>query len=722
MANMLGFHVHAIRERIMEPSYLWVPCTKTSDVSCILLHHREAINQVLLGAGLELREDVRCAGGTRLAVTQIAAYLLSAQQNNPVKSAGFNLANDLLMSHHCVTALEVYCAACCTYQARAVLTRNPALKSLTVHVPNPNTCQDGIPTAVFTLIESLLYLEELVFKTESATLYSPVKCDNDALLAEAGRHLTTLDVRCLDMSAKYAHQFVCALIDSTTVAELAVGGCVYRAGPQAKPGKLFGDYLIRSASILKKLTLSDGPACDNRLLWKRLAAVLCKMTALQDLTLEVSIGYEIFTDVTAFFAKVVIRCATLRRLVLPWPAQTYRSQFLNCNVVPQYDVARWIDLWFDVLWKTSGLQELGIYLPGMDEAECRTLFRAVANNESLQKLVLQEVPLIANSRGSSNLMVLSRIIQEFSLGDRVCLRNLLVTFENAPEILASAQFLNVNFNSLRVNFGAQRDMDLSLACCEALTSRGTLTSIPVCCEFIYQPAFGTLLEWMAQSSTLTHVEIVACDHAGTQSFCGFCVDMHGGWCRRCRRTPTSLDAYKHRNLIEIQLAPNCRDVGTRIPNHSISRSMESYVASWKELHQLTSKNTARVNAAAMFVLGEDTRKGARLIESLHDHPRLLELVRKGAGATEAEAQEMAQRAMRSVRECSLCYYMTLTGVVKENVKRLDPDSKEVHLVDLPDECWLYVRRYLKITDVVIPRALEICDWPTGSVPHFNCQF
>ncbi|KAH7950195.1 hypothetical protein HPB49_020731 [Dermacentor silvarum] len=741
MANMLGFHLHAIRERIMEPSYLWVPCTKTSDVSCILLHHREAINQVLLGAGLELREDVRCAGGTRLAVTQIAAYLLSAQQNNPVKSAGFNLANDLLMSHHCVTALEVYCAACCTYQARAVLTRNPALKSLTVHVPNPNTCQDGIPTAVFTLIESLLYLEELVFKTESATLYSPVKCDNDALLAQAGRHLTTLDVRCLDMSAKYAHQFVCALIDSTTVAELAVGGCVYRAGPQAKPGKLFGDYLIRSASILKKLTLSDGPACDNRPLWKTLVAALCKMTALQDLTLEVPIGYEIFTEVTAFFAKVVIRCATLRRLLLPWPAQTYRSQFLNCNLVPGYRVAKWMEPWLNVLWKTSGLQELGIYLPGMDEAECRTLFRAVANNESLQKLVLQEVPLIANSRGSSNLMVLSRIIQEFSLGDRVCLRNLLVTFENAPEILASAQFLTVNFNSLRVNFGAQRDLDLSLACCEALTSRGTLTSIPVCCEFIYQPAFGTLLEWMAQSSTLTHVEIVACDHAGTQSFCGFCVDMHGGVVSALSKNANiarvslvgvkvqsqHLDmlwysAYKHRNLIEIQLAPNCRDVGTCIPNHSTSRSMESYVASWKELRQLMSKNAARVSAAAMFVLGEDTRKGARLIESLHDHPRLLELVRKGAGATEAEAQEMAQRAMRSVRDCSLRDYMTLTGVVKEKVKRLDPDSKEVHLVDLPDECWLYVRRYLEITDVVIPRALKICDWPTGRVPHFNCQF
>ncbi|KAH7950128.1 hypothetical protein HPB49_019814 [Dermacentor silvarum] len=397
--------------------------------------------------------------------------------------------------------------------------------------------------------------------------------------------------------------------------------------------------------------------------------------------------------------------------------------------------------WLNVLWKTSGLQELGIYLPGMDEAECRTLFRAVANNEALQKMVLQEVPLIANRLGSSNLMVLSKIIQEVSLGDRVHLMNLLVTFENAPEILASAQFLTVNFNSLRINFGAQRDLDLSRTCCEALTSRGTLTSIPVCCEFIYQAAFGTLLEWMAQSSTLTPVEIIACDHAGTESFCGFCVDMYG-WVvsalsKNANIAKVSLvgvkvqskhldmlwySAYKHRNLIELHLAPNCRDVGACIPNPSISRSMESYVASWKELRQLMRKNAARVSEAAMFVLGEDTRKGARLIESLHDHPRLLELVRKGAGATEAEAQEMAQRAMRSVRDCSLRDYMTLTGVVKEKVKRLDPNSKEVHLVDLLDDCWFYVRRYLKITDVVIPRAVKVCDWPTGRVPHFNCQF
>ncbi|XP_037570622.1 uncharacterized protein LOC119452741 [Dermacentor silvarum] len=397
--------------------------------------------------------------------------------------------------------------------------------------------------------------------------------------------------------------------------------------------------------------------------------------------------------------------------------------------------------WLNVLWNTSGLHELGIYLPGMDEVQCRTLFRAVANNKALKKLVLQEVPLIANSKGSSNLVVLSRTIQELSLGDRVHLMNIIVTFENAPKILASAELPTVNFNNLRIEFSAERDLDSLMECCEALSHRGTLTSISVCCMLMREPAFGALLDWLAKSSTLTHVEIVACDHAGIESFCGYCIDMYdwvvSALSKNANIARVSLVgvkvqskhlyvlcdcAYKHRNLIEISLAPNCRDVDTCIPNHSSSRNMDSYVAAMRELQEIMRKNACRVSAAAMFVLGEGILKGARVIESLHNHPRLLELVRKGACVTEAEAQAMAQRAMNRVRDCSLREYMRLTGVVKEKVERLDPESKEVHLVDLPDDFLIRVRRCLKLTHVVIPRGVEVCDWPTGPVPPLKCPF
>ncbi|KAH7950127.1 hypothetical protein HPB49_019813 [Dermacentor silvarum] len=652
----------------MGPSHLCVPCTKSNDVRCNLLKDREAINQVLLGAGLELCEDVRQAGGIRLAVTQISAcaYPLWAEQDDPVKSAAFKFANDLLARHRCFTALEVYSAAYCTRQVRDALKRSRSLKSLVVYLLNHNSSQDGNRADVFSLIGSLESLEELVFKTEIDPFYSTVQGVDGELLARALRHLTTLDVRDLEMSSENANLFVSALIANHTVVNLAVGGCIYRAGPGDKPGELFARFLTKSATTLKKLTMNDGPTCDNRVLWKTLIPALRGMTTLEELSLDLSIGYEIFTEVTALIGEVVLRCATLRLLQLPCTAQTYRGQFLNWYRSPQSHVAQWIESWVTTIRTTSKLQQLRIYLPGMDEVQCRALLQAVADNKTLKKVVLQEVPLIVNTKGSSNLMVLSSTIQELGLGDRVFLMNLSVTFQNAPKILASAELCKVNFKVLSVEFRAQRRMGSIKACLEALSRRGTSTSIKVCCDLMSKPAFGTLMDWLAKSSTLTHVEIIANDHAGIMGFCGYCSDLY--------------------DSVVSALAKNA-DIAS----------------------ELMRRNAARVSAAAKFVLGEDTRKGARVVESLHNHPRLLELVQEGARVTEAEAQEMARTALKRLRECSLDDYMRLTGVVKEKVERLDPDSKDGHLANLPAEIWLYVRQYLKITHVVNPaRCRSLC--------------
>ncbi|XP_054923615.1 uncharacterized protein [Dermacentor andersoni] len=397
--------------------------------------------------------------------------------------------------------------------------------------------------------------------------------------------------------------------------------------------------------------------------------------------------------------------------------------------------------WLKALRTTSSLLELRLNLPDMDKMQCHTLLQAVANNKTLKKVVLQGVPLITNNKLNADLIVLSKTIQELSLGDRVRVMNLCVTFGNAAKILASTKPSTVNFDNLRIEFSAQHDLEPLKACCEVLSRRGTSTSVNICCDLMSHAAFSTLLDWLAKSSTLTHVEIVADDHSGITGYCGRCVVMYDrvvpALARNANITRLSfvgvkvqskhLDklrdcARKHRNLIAISLAPSCRDVDSFTPHHRNSRNMKFYVHAMRELHGLMLKNAARISVAARFVLGEDIRKGARVIERLHEHPRLLELVREGASVTDAEAQEMAQRAMERVRDCSLRDYMRLTGVIKEKVERLDTDSKEVHLVNLPADFWLRVRRCLKITHVVIPRGVQVCEGRPGPMPLVESLF
>ncbi|XP_054923613.1 uncharacterized protein [Dermacentor andersoni] len=595
----------------MARSHQCVPCTMGSGVRCLLLEHEDAINKVLLGAGLELCEDTRHAGGARLALTQISTcnYPLWDQPHDAVKSAAFMLAKDLLACHRCFTSLEVYASACCTRHVREALGNCPTLKSLTVYFPHRNPLRDNNHVDVGKLIDSLASLEELVFKTESHLPYPTVEILDGQLLARALIDLTTLDVKVLKLNPEYVPQFVWALIGNSTIADLAVGGCVYKAGLHGAPGQLFAYYLNKRAPTLKKLTLSDDCVCDNRVLWQTLITALCRATPLEELTLEVSIGCEIFTEVTALFAEVVLGCPTLRRLLLPWPSQPYRAQFLNGSPLPGYNVAQWLLPWSRVLRTTSTLHELGLYLPGMEEVHCRTLLQDVASNMTLKQLLLQEVPLIVSSTGRSDLAFLCKSIQELNLGNRVCLMNLFVTSENALNIyiLASAGLSTLNFKNLRFELSAQRDPNLLNACCEALSRRGTFTSIQVCCGMISQPAFRTLLNWIAKSSTLTHVEMVTCDPAVTTSSCGDCARMYdlviwalsrNGNIARVRLAGFKLSqkhlhmlidcACTHRNLLGIILAPPRRDVDTG----SNANDAES-VAAMRRLQEIMRQNAAR---------------------------------------------------------------------------------------------------------------------------------
>ncbi|XP_070381800.1 uncharacterized protein [Dermacentor albipictus] len=114
------------------------------------------------------------------------------------------------------------------------------------------------------------------------------------------------------------------------------------------------------------------------------------------------------------------------------------------------------------------------------------------------------------------------------------------------------------------------------------------------------------------------------------------------------------------------------------------------------------KNASAVSDAADFVLGEQNGvEGARAIELMRDHPRLLELVMEGADVTKAEARERIRSALTRVRRSSIDEFMRMTGVVKEAVQCLShPGARRLQLADIGYDCWLYIRSFLKIADVV----------------------
>nr|XP_054923636.1 uncharacterized protein LOC129383292 [Dermacentor andersoni] len=112
---------------------------------------------------------------------------------------------------------------------------------------------------------------------------------------------------------------------------------------------------------------------------------------------------------------------------------------------------------------------------------------------------------------------------------------------------------------------------------------------------------------------------------------------------------------------------------------------------------------------------EDGLEGYSSIELMHDHPRLLEMVSEGADVTKADAKEMISSALLRVRLLSLDEFMRMTGVVQETVECLADPGARRQLSDLNLDCWLHIRRFLKIADVLQPRA-DLCEkcWKSPS--------
>ncbi|XP_070386095.1 uncharacterized protein [Dermacentor albipictus] len=118
--------------------------------------------------------------------------------------------------------------------------------------------------------------------------------------------------------------------------------------------------------------------------------------------------------------------------------------------------------------------------------------------------------------------------------------------------------------------------------------------------------------------------------------------------------------------------------------------------------EVARKNASASLDAADFVMGEQNGvEGARAIELMRDHPRLLEMVMEGADVTKAEAKKRIRSALLRVRRSSIDEFMTMPGVVKVAVQCFShPGGGRLQLADIGHDCWLQIRNFLKIADVV----------------------
>ncbi|XP_049523361.1 uncharacterized protein LOC125945538 [Dermacentor silvarum] len=347
---------------------------------------------------------------------------------------------------------------------------------------------------------------------------------------------------------------------------------------------------------------------------------------------------------------------------------------------------------------------------------------AVADSDSLRSVVVRHLP------ATVKLDVLCRTIRERGLRDRIVVEDQyyycldMNTLRECPEI---ANVTIVEPCHLRLE---RRTYLASVrAALEALSSIPHRISLSVNCSRFDNATFAALTSFIRSRSAFTDVELqmqswwhsvgvrrhqqvarallsaVACNPQLTS------VSIHG-------LPPPSYNclhilaegARRNRNLVQFRLVPLCTGtIGCLLTTcntlwfdrrQGAPKNANTILA---DIQETTRRNAGRVSAAASFVLRrQDGENGARYLETMHDHPHLLELVLQGAQVSSDQAKAMIREASRHVRYCSVVEFMRLAGVVKSKVECINPRLTGVQLIDIGEHCWLQIRRYVKLDDVV----------------------
>ncbi|KAL1484470.1 hypothetical protein MTO96_032565 [Rhipicephalus appendiculatus] len=119
---------------------------------------------------------------------------------------------------------------------------------------------------------------------------------------------------------------------------------------------------------------------------------------------------------------------------------------------------------------------------------------------------------------------------------------------------------------------------------------------------------------------------------------------------------------------------------------------------WCTVADVIRRNCSLVTRAAHFVTGTRNRHCAAAVEALHWNPGLVKKVQELASVDEKEASSRIEKSLKSFSE--LDEFMRVAGVVKYGVTCQSRDDGEKQLVDVGRDCWLRIRQYINVGDIL----------------------
>ncbi|KAH6942071.1 hypothetical protein HPB50_000333 [Hyalomma asiaticum] len=515
-------------------------------------------------------------------------------------------------------------------------------------------------------------------------------------------NLTTLDVTDLEMSLDEARCLVFALQKNDTITDLTLPFCTFRC--RLREGfEPISEYLVRSSS-LRKLTLRSRTKCCA--LDELMVEAMCDMRMIMVQQLAEVVARNNFLRCVRLPSTVCGHCVSPDDKYAPCTfPKANMSIFCVASALSRRD---------------SNLHELSVDLAGCNEEECEVFLRSATRDVVLRSVTVYSLPRV------NGIDRICGIISRFLYPDLVTIKNVCVDQTVANVLLYCPEITAVTLTAS--HFLLEEDnLQPVIRALDVISRCGHVTSLRVDCSRFDRAAFSALARCIRGPSPLMEVDINfgscwteivddECYEIEAELFLALASNMNlaklslsGALVSRNNLKLLAGSAHKSRYLTDFRLAPVC-----------VSDTWEHGFCTWHvaeqssapsnyknaalvAIQEITRRNMSLVEAAVQYVLSEkEAKTGAQVIELMHSHPRFLEMLQQAANTSKVRAKGMTSDALSRIRKTSLDEFMRLAGVVKRKVKCCGKCGAGKQLVDMRGKCWLHIRSFLKISDVVRP--------------------
>ncbi|KAH7946309.1 hypothetical protein HPB49_023057 [Dermacentor silvarum] len=681
-----------------------VPCGKDNGQGCEVLRHLSGWNDILAAIQVQMKE--RVATGELELSFPIKSF--DHQETKRRIQRAIVLLHLLLVKHACVTEIELddlghfndreWFALFCDGVGEC-----RRLKTLKINADIGGAiCYKQL----LTVCGFLKHLEELTFERICADERADNMVALEAVIA-SNTKLRRFEVGEFVAVPPHLLPILRALVLRHNISRLSLDVSYVTADDAS----VFLQ-MLNGNNVLQSLRL-EGSAWQKYLTVNSIASALANATALVELEL---VSFRIHTHDAWVLAMSLVHRQTVQHLSLLYcmPVFSFPTSVSYAEANGSWGrISNRIEPYVHILQKLPSLRKLSLDLLRFTPEDQRAFFEALAANNSLHHVLVtppyqkypSELARIAHEAGTASRIHTGLVFTDetnfldIPRGSRlheVILEAWAGTPINEKQTVIRCFADLIMFDHVtKLTLAITGSIQLSSAKPLALYLKSTKCLKAVTLSFRASKGSNMLLlDAIARNTSITSLGVE-------------------NWCQSRRSAVVLADVVCSSTMIhtltynrdsalpaQVFFSRLCKSIGSNFTIVSVNTFERRVNAkNWALIQKAAARNATFLERAARLVAGLCSDKiDAEALESVVSSPLLLPRVQELMSVSEREASRRLRETLIDLKELDV--FMSIAGIVRESVVCEESSDGRPRLDRLPLECWLAIRRYLSVADVV----------------------